>query len=79
VGFLHCDDPGNAEQLQRLTHKASRAELASATRDESAWKRTAQLQLDHMLTRLDDTDSPGRRGTLDALARVKSILESSTS
>jgi hypothetical protein len=64
------------EQLEWLSRKDDRAtQRAKASADEPAWKRTATLQLDQWLTRLGEDDSPERRGALDALARVRSILE----
>lgn len=64
------------EQLEFLSRKDDReTQRAKGAPDDPAWKRTAELQLDQMLARLGDVDSPERRGALDALARVRSILE----
>jgi hypothetical protein len=72
-------DEAIPEQLGRLAFKASREERANAPIEEAPWKRTAQLKMDQMLTRLGDEDTPSRRGALDALERVNEILARSNS
>jgi len=68
------------EQLEWLARKDDReSKRLKGPADEPAWKRTAELQLDQLLSRLGDEDSPERRGTLDALTRARSILERSKS
>jgi hypothetical protein len=68
------------EQLEQLTHKDDReTQRTKGQAEDPPWKRTAQLQLDQILVRLGDVDSPERRGAIDALARVRSILERSGS
>jgi len=79
LGFGVAPDEAIPEQLGRLAYKASREARATAPTEEAAWKRRAQLQMDQMLTRLGDEDTPSRRGALDALERVKDILARSNS
>jgi hypothetical protein len=68
------------EQLEWLAHKDDReTKRSKAAPEDPPWKRAAKLQLDQMLVRLGEDDSPERRGALDALARVRSLLERSES
>jgi hypothetical protein len=79
LGFAVAPDEAIPEQLGRLAYKAGRDGRTNIPTDEAAWKRSAQLQLDQMLTRLGDEDTPSRGGALDAIERVKEILARSNS
>ena len=80
VGMRFGPEGEVPEQLGWLAHKDDReTKKSKALPEDPPWKRAAKLQLDQMLVRLGDEDSPERRGALDALARVRSLLESSES
>ena len=64
------------EQLVYLAEKQDRSARSYGKSARSAWVQTNGLQLDRMLLNLGKSDTPTRRGALDALQKVRAIFES---
>jgi len=72
--------PGEAipEQLVLLAQKDDRTSSASSPRSNAAWAQTNELQLDRLLLQVGSSDTPSRRGALDALQEVRRIFDGAT-
>ena len=64
------------EKLVMLAEKGDHLSQASIPRVQSAWVQANALKLDRMLLDIGHRDTPGRRGSLDALASVRRVFES---
>jgi hypothetical protein len=62
------------EQLAKLAVKADRADQADAPPPRVAWQSANELQLDRMLLDVGTSDTPTRRGALDALEGLQRIF-----